>query len=61
MIAKHHNRVIDASVARKYSAQFPTIKLVTVDEVFGGRAAVTRDHFADGGILDKALLGAPAH
>jgi len=60
IIAKHYNRVQDASVQKKYAAQFPTIKLVTVEQVFGGWDAVTKNHFADGGILDKALLKAPA-
>jgi sulfate transport system substrate-binding protein len=60
IIAKHYNRVQDAGVQKKYAAQFPAIKLVTVEQVFGGWDAVTKNHFADGGILDKALLKAPA-
>jgi sulfate transport system substrate-binding protein len=60
IIAKHHNRVHDAAALKKYAAQFPTVKLVTVDEVFGGWDAVIKTHFADGAVLDKALLKAPA-
>jgi sulfate/thiosulfate transport system substrate-binding protein len=60
LIAKSHNRVRDAAVTAKYAAQFPAVKLVSVDEVFGGWAQVTKNHFADGGILDQALLSAPA-
>ena len=60
IIAKHYNRVHDAGVQKKYAAQFPAIRLVTVDEVFGGWDAVTKNHFADGGILDMALAKAPA-
>lgn len=60
IIAKHYNRVSDANVLKKYAAQFPPIKLVTVDEVFGGWDKVTKTHFADGGILDQALAKAPA-
>jgi sulfate transport system substrate-binding protein len=60
IIARHYNRVQDAAVLKKHAAQFPAVKLVTVEEVFGGWAAVTKAHFADGGILDKALLKAPA-
>jgi sulfate transport system substrate-binding protein len=60
IIAKHYNRVQDAAVQKKYAAQFPAVKLVTVEEVFGGWDAVTKVHFADGGILDKALVKAPA-
>jgi sulfate transport system substrate-binding protein len=58
--AKHYNRVYEAAVLKKYAAQFPTVKLVTVDQVFGGWDAVTKTHFADGGILDQALTKAPA-
>ncbi|WP_407700240.1 sulfate ABC transporter substrate-binding protein [Steroidobacter agaridevorans] len=60
IIAKHYNRVNDANVTRKYAAQFPAIKLVTVDDVFGGWDKVMKVHFADGAILDQALAKAPA-
>jgi sulfate transport system substrate-binding protein len=58
--ARFHNRVQDAAAAKKYAAQFPAVRLVTVDEVFGGWDAVTKTHFADGGLLDQALVKAPA-
>jgi len=61
IIAKHYNRVHDAAALKKYAAQFPTVKLVTIDDVFGGWDAIVKTHFADGGVLDKALLKAPAH
>jgi len=60
IIARHYNRVNDASITKKYAAQFPPIKLVTVDQVFGGWDKVMKTHFADGGILDQALMKAPA-
>lgn len=60
IVARHYNRVHDASIAQKYRAQFPEVKLVTVEEVFGGWAAVNAKHLAEGGILDKALLNAHA-
>lgn len=60
IIARHYNRVNDATVAKKYAAQFPAIKLATIDGVFGGWDKVTAEHFKDGGILDQALAGAPA-
>ena len=34
-------------------ARFPKIKLVTIDEVFGGWAKAQAEHFADGGIFDQ--------
>ncbi len=60
IIARHYNRVHDVNVSKKYAAQFPAIKLVTVEEVFGGWDNVIKTHFADGGILDQALTKAPA-
>lgn len=60
IIARHYNRVLDANAAKKYAAQFPAIKLVAIEEVFGGSDNVTKTHFADGGILDQALTKAPA-
>ena len=35
------------------AALFPPIKLVSVDEVFGGWDAVQKAHFADGGYFDQ--------
>ena len=60
IIAKRHNRVHNESVARKYAASFPPVKLVSVEQTFGGWDAVTKHHLADGGILDQALASAPA-
>ena len=60
IIAKHYNRVDDAAISSKYAQQFPPVKLVTVEQALGGWDAVTKEHFADGGILDKALVKAPA-
>ena len=60
LIAKRHNRVSSKAVAAKHSAEFPAVKLVTAEEIFGGWDQVTKTHFADGGILDQALLKASA-
>jgi len=40
-------------VAKKYAAIFPKIKLVTIDEVFGGWQKTQQMHFADGGMFDQ--------
>jgi sulfate transport system substrate-binding protein len=53
ILAKHHNRVHDKTIAAKYAKAFPSLKLVTAQEVFGGWEAVTRDHFSKGGILEQ--------
>jgi len=39
--------------AAKYAGQFSPVKLVTVDEVFGGWQKAQKTHFADGGVFDQ--------
>ena len=51
--AKHYYRPRLAAVANKYSANFPKVKLFTIDEVFGGWPKVQKMHFDDGGIFDQ--------
>jgi sulfate transport system substrate-binding protein len=41
------------SVAKKYASTFPTIKLVSIDEAFGGWQKAQKTHFADGGVFDQ--------
>jgi sulfate transport system substrate-binding protein len=53
IIAANFNRPIDKDVAAKHAAEFPEIRLVTVEDVFGGWQKVSAEHLADGGILDK--------
>jgi len=43
----------DPAVAAKYAAQFPPLRLLTVDEVFGGWQKAQATHFADGGVFDQ--------
>ncbi len=51
--AKNFYRPTDTKVAAKYASQFPSIKLFTVDEAFGGWKNAHRVHFADGGTFDQ--------
>ena len=51
--AKHFYRPRLDAVAKKYAAQFPPIKLFTVEKVFGSLAAAQTTHFADGGLFDQ--------
>jgi sulfate/thiosulfate transport system substrate-binding protein len=39
--------------AAKYAGQFAPVKLVTVDEIFGGWQKAQKTHFADGGVFDQ--------
>jgi sulfate/thiosulfate-binding protein len=51
--AQNYYRPISDKVARKYAAQFPKMKLFTIDQAFGGWAAAQKTHFADGGTFDQ--------
>lgn len=56
ILAKHFYRVQDEAANADYAANFPEVKLVTVDEVFGGWDKIKAEHFAEGGILDKVFV-----
>ena len=53
IIAKHYYRTTVEKAAKKYAAQFPKVKLFTIDELFGGWTKVQKTHFADGGTFDQ--------
>ncbi len=46
-------RVNDAAVAAEFKDQFPEVRLVKVEDEFGGWAKVQEEHFASGGLLDQ--------
>ena len=50
--AKNHYRATDPTVAAKYAAQFPKIKLFGIKD-FGGWSRAQETHFADGGTFDE--------
>lgn len=54
--AKNFYRPRDKEVAAKYAKQFPTLKLVTIDEAFGGWQKAQQEHFADGGTFDEIFV-----
>lgn len=51
--AKHFYRPTDPAVARKHESEFPKVKLVTIDDTFGGWQKAQKTHFADGGQFDQ--------
>jgi sulfate/thiosulfate-binding protein len=53
LAAKHYFRPRMASVLAKYANRFPRIRLVTIDDVFGGWGRAQKTHFDDGGIFDQ--------
>jgi sulfate transport system substrate-binding protein len=56
IVARHYYRPRDTKVAAKYAAQFPKLKLITIDESFGGWQKAQKTHFADGGTFDQIYL-----
>ena len=50
--AKNFYRPRNEAIAKKYEQQFPKLKLITIDEAFGGWAKAQKTHFADGGVFD---------
>lgn len=53
IVAKNFYRPRDPQVAKQYASQFPSLKLFTIDEVFGGWAKAQKEHFANGGTFDQ--------
>jgi sulfate transport system substrate-binding protein len=56
IIATFGNRVRDSAVAKAHAADFPEVRLVTVEQAFGGWQRAAEEHFSDGGILDKVFV-----
>ena len=51
--AKNYYRPTSDKIAKKYAAQYPRVKLFTIDEVAGGWTKAQKAHFADGGVFDQ--------
>ncbi len=51
--AKNFYRPRNQTIAEKYAANFTQLKLVTVDQEFGGWTKAQQTHFADGGVFDQ--------
>ena len=51
--AKNFYRPTDPTVAKKHESEFPKVKLVTIDDTFGGWQKAQKTHFADGGQFDQ--------
>jgi len=51
--AKNYYRPRNETIAAKYAANFNQVKLVTIDQEFGGWTKAQKTHFADGGVFDQ--------
>ncbi len=58
LAAQHHFRPRDADVAARYASTFKPIKLLTIDEHFGGWDKAQAQHFSDGGVFDRIFARA---
>lgn len=57
LAAKHYYRPCQPEhAAAEDVARFPHVKLVTIDDAFGGWKAAQQRHFNDGGIFDQIYL-----
>jgi sulfate transport system substrate-binding protein len=52
--AENYYRPANKKVAKAYKSEFPSVKMVTInDKQFGGWAKVQKKYFSDGGIFDQ--------
>ncbi|MGA7615335.1 MAG: sulfate ABC transporter substrate-binding protein [Thermoanaerobaculia bacterium] len=51
--ARHFFRPAIPAIRREFEERFPSVKLFTVEELFGGWAKAQSRHFADGGVFDQ--------
>ncbi|MES4615241.1 MAG: sulfate ABC transporter substrate-binding protein [Ewingella sp.] len=51
--AENYYRPRDPAVEKKFAAEFPKLKLFTIDQVAGTWAEAQKEHFSSGGIFDQ--------
>ncbi len=57
IVASFNNRVHHPAVSAKYADAFPDVRLIRVEDVFGGWKQAQETHFGDGGVLDQVFTG----
>lgn len=57
ILAQNFNRVHDEAVIAKHKDIYPDVRLISVEKEFGGWQKVSKEHFAEGGILDQLFTG----
>lgn len=53
LAGKHYYRPTSPKIAERFAAQFPKLKLLTIDKDFGGWQVAQKTHFNDGGTFDQ--------
>lgn len=56
LAGKHFFRPSNPAILEKYKAQYPDLKLFTINDVFGGWGPATKKFFDDGGVFDRIYL-----
>jgi sulfate transport system substrate-binding protein len=51
--AGQYYRPSDPDVAKRFAGNFPKLKLITIDDTFGGWRKAQKIHFADKGVFDE--------
>ena len=57
IIASFNNRVHNETIKAKYANNFPEVRLIRVEDVFGSWDEANKTHFAEGGVLDQVFTG----
>jgi sulfate transport system substrate-binding protein len=55
LAGKHYYRPSDPEVAKEFENQFPKLKLINIDDYFGGWRKVHDEYFGDNTIFDKII------
>ena len=55
ILARNFNRVRNETVLARHRAQFPSVRLIPVEKMFGDWDQVAKVHFSEGGVLDQLL------
>jgi sulfate transport system substrate-binding protein len=53
ILARQFNRVHEPTIVAKYKDQFPNVKLVRIEDEFGGWDKVNKEHLNPGAKLDQ--------
>ncbi|URL06085.1 sulfate ABC transporter substrate-binding protein [Avibacterium sp. 21-595] len=61
LAAQHHFRPSNAKIAQKFTALFPKVNALDVNEQFGDWATINQQHFADNALFDQLYFQACVH
>ncbi|MBF0423158.1 MAG: sulfate ABC transporter substrate-binding protein [Magnetococcales bacterium] len=55
LAAKHYFRPRDEELLKRHADRFPSLRLITIDSMFGGWDNAQKNHFDDGGSFDLLM------